>query len=305
MASQARVVGPRSSVASRLFEIANYAFLALLGAVTLGPFVYLIIGSVTEANYYRAVGVSLSPAHWNLNSYEVLLGSASRIYQSLKVTAFITVVGTFLSLAVTACLAYGLSKREVPGRNLIVVAILFTMLFSGGLVPFYVVVKSFGLINSLWSLILPVLVNAWYLLIMMKFYEALPAEIEDAARIDGCSELGLFWRIALPLSKPVLATMGLFYAVGYWNEWFWATVFLSDAQLYPLQLVLRGILSQVVPVVDPQASVDQAASAAQAMPPVEVLRMAAIMVTVLPIALVYPFLQRYFAKGVLLGAIKG
>src|SRR5438309_1661839 len=209
MASQARVVDPKSNVTSRLFEIANYVFLGLLGVVTLGPFAYLVIGSLTEANYYRAVGVSISPVHWNLNSYEVLLGSASRIYQSLKVTAFITAVGTFLSLAVTACLAYGLSKRAVPGRNLIVVAILFTMLFSGGLVPFYVVVKTFGLINSVWSLILPVLVNAWYLLIMMKFYEALPAEIEDAARIDGCSELGRFWRIALPLSKPVLATMGL------------------------------------------------------------------------------------------------
>ena len=305
MASQVRVVRPTTNVASRLFEIANYGFLVLLGVLTLGPFLYLILGSLTEANYYRAVGVSLTPDHWNLNSYEVLLGSASRIYQSLKVTVFITTVGTFLSLGVTAGLAYGLSKHEVPGRNLIVILILFTMLFSGGLVPFYVVVKSLGLINSVWSLILPVLVNAWYLMIMMKFYEALPAEIEDAARIDGCSELGLFWRIALPLSKPVLATMGLFYAVGFWNEWFWATVFISDAPLYPLQLVLRGILSQVVPVVDPQASVDQALSAGQVMPPVEVLRMAAIMVTVLPIALVYPFLQRYFAKGVLLGAIKG
>ena len=305
MASQARVVRPTTSVPSRLFEIGNYCFLVLLGMLTLGPFLYLVLGSLTEANYYRAVGVSVTPDHWNLNSYVVLLGSASRIYQSLKVTFFITAVGTFLSLAVTAGLAYGLSKHEVPGRNLIVILILFTMLFSGGLVPFYVVVKSLGLINTVWSLILPVLVNAWYLMIMMKFYEALPAEIEDAARIDGCSELGLFWRIALPLSKPVLATMGLFYAVGFWNEWFWATVFISDAPLYPLQLVLRGILSQVVPVVDPQASVDQAVSAAQVMPPVEVLRMAAIMVTVLPIALVYPFLQRYFAKGVLLGAIKG
>ncbi len=205
MASSARGVRPQTSLASRAFDAANYLLLALLAVLTLGPFVYLTIGSLTEANQYRAVGVTLNPAHWSLNSYIVLLGASSRIYQSLKVTLFITVVGTLLSLIVTSGLAYGLSKKDVPGRNFFIIAILFTMLFSGGLVPFYLIVKSLALINSVWSLILPVLVNAWYMLIIMKFYEMLPAEVEDAARIDGCSELSLFWRIALPLSKPVLS----------------------------------------------------------------------------------------------------
>jgi putative aldouronate transport system permease protein len=139
----------------------------------------------------------------------------------------------------------------------------------------------------------------------MKFFQSLPADLEDAARIDGCSELAIFWRIILPLSKPVLATIGLFYAVAYWNEWFWATIFITKAELMPLQLVLRGILSQLLQVFDPQAQIDQAQQAAQVMPPVEVLRMAAIIVTILPIALVYPFLQKYFVKGVMIGAIKG
>lgn len=295
----------RSSTASRLFDLANFIFLALLGLATLGPFIFLIAGSLTDATTYRLSGVSFLPTQWTLDSYRILLGAASRIYQAIKVTGFITIVGTFLSLAVTSALAYGLSKKQIPGRNLLVALIFFTFLFSGGMVPFYLVVKWGGMIDTLWSLIIPFLVNPWYLFIMMKFFESLPSELEDAGRIDGCTEVGIFWRIVLPLSKPVLATIGLFYAVGRWNEWFWATIFLTNDRLLPLQLVLRGILSQMLQVTDPNAAVEAAKMQATTMPPVEVLRMAAIIVTVLPIALVYPFLQRYFVKGVMIGAIKG
>jgi putative aldouronate transport system permease protein len=273
--------------------------------VTVGPFIYLIFGSLTESNYFRAVGVSVSPDHWTLDSYLLLLGGGSRIYQAIRITLFITVVGTALSLIVTAGLSYGLSKNDIPGHNGLLLFVFFTMLFGGGMVPFYLVVNWLGLVNTPWSLILPMTVNAWNMFIMMKFFQSLPADLEDAARIDGCSELAIFWRIILPLSKPVLATIGLFYAVAYWNEWFWATIFITKAELMPLQLVLRGILSQLLQVFDPQAQIDQAQQAAQVMPPVEVLRMAAIIVTILPIALVYPFLQKYFVKGVMIGAIKG
>jgi putative aldouronate transport system permease protein len=295
----------RTSLGSRIFDTFNYALLALLGLLTVGPFLYLVIGSLTDATTYRLSGVSLSPASWTFDSYRVLLGGASRVYQALRVTIFITVVGTILSLTTTAALAYGLSKKQVPGRNLLVFLVFFTILFNGGLVPFYLVVKWGGMIDTLWSLIVPFMISAWYLLIMMKFFEALPSELEDAGRIDGCSELGIFWRIVLPLSKPVLATIGLFYAVERWNEWFWATIFLTDDSLLPLQLVLRGVLSQMLHITDPNAAVDAAKMAVSEMPPVEVLRMAAIVVTVLPIALVYPFLQKYFVKGVMIGAIKG
>ena len=295
----------RESFASQLFDVVNYVLLGLLGIVTVGPFLYLIFGSLTEANYYRAVGVSINPAHWSLSSYTILLGGASRIYVALQNTLFITIVGTALSLTVTSGIAYGLSKKELPARNVLVFFVFFTMLFGGGMVPYYLVTKAVGLINSLWSLMIPMMVSAWYMFIMMKFFEALPSELEDAARIDGCSELGIFWRIVMPLSKPVLATMGLFYAVDRWNEWFWATIFITKSELLPLQLVLRGILSQMLQVMDPDAAVQQAQMASTAMPPVEVLRMAAIIVTVLPITLVYPFLQRYFVKGVMIGAIKG
>jgi putative aldouronate transport system permease protein len=149
------------------------------------------------------------------------------------------------------------------------------------------------------------MVNAWYMFIMVQFFRSLPKELEDAARIDGCSELTIFARIVLPLSMPVMATVGLFYAVGYWNQWFWATIFLTKDKLLPLQLVLRDILSQMLHITDPEAAVEQAKMLAGEMPPVEVLRMGAIIVTVLPITLVYPFLQRYFVKGVMIGAVKG
>ncbi|RIK33588.1 MAG: ABC transporter permease [Chloroflexi bacterium] len=295
----------RSSWGSRLFDVANYTLLALLGLITLGPFLYLVFGSLTDATTYRLSGVTLWPGNWTLDSYRILLGGASRVYQAIRVTLFITVVGTVLSLATTAALAYGLAKKKAPGRNLFVFLVFFTILFSGGIVPFYLVVKWGGMIDTLWSLIIPFMISAWYLLIMMKFFEALPGELEDAGRIDGCSELGIFWRIVLPLSKPVLATIGLFYAVERWNEWFWATIFLTDDSLLPLQLVLRGILSQMLHITDPNAAVEASKMLVTEMPPVEVLRMAAIVVTVLPIALVYPFLQKYFVKGVMIGAIKG
>jgi putative aldouronate transport system permease protein len=182
----------KQSKASRAFDVGNYVLLALLGLVTIGPFVYLVLASLTESNYYRAVGVSVSPQHWSLDSYQVLLGGASRIYQALRITLFITVVGTALSLLTTAGLAYGLSQHGVPGRGLLLFYVFFTMLFGGGMVPFYVVVDWLGLVNTVWALIIPMMVNPWNMLIMMKFFEAIPADLQDAARIDGCSELAIF-----------------------------------------------------------------------------------------------------------------
>jgi putative aldouronate transport system permease protein len=276
----------------------------VLGIVTLLPFLYIVAGSLTTPLYYRLVGVSFDPANWTLDSYRVLLGTGSRLIESFKVTGFVTVVGTFLSLSTTTALAYGISKKDLPGHNFFVWFLFFQMLFGGGLIPFYLVVKSLGLINTVWAMIIPGAVSAWYVFIMVRFFEALPPDLEDAARMDGCSELGIFWHILLPLSKPVLATIGLFYAVGLWNQWFWATVFITDPSLKPLQLVLRDMLSQLVPIADTATAIEMAKEAHE-MPPVEVLRMAAINITVLPIVLVYPFIQKYFVKGVMIGAIKG
>ena len=265
---------------------------------------YLVLGSLTAPIYYRTVGVAWNPANWSLDAYRILLGTGSRILQSLKVTTFITVAGTAFGLLVTSALAYGMSKKDLPGHGFFTFYIFFTMLFGGGLIPFYLVVKWLGWVNQVWSLIIPGGVSAWYMFIMVRFFDALPPDLEDAARIDGCSEIGIFWRIVLPLSTPVMATIGLFYAVAHWNQWFWATVFITKQDIMPLQLILRNILSQLMPVTDTQAAMEMA-QAAQEMPSVDVLRMASIVVSIVPIAIVYPFLQGYFVKGMMIGAIKG
>ncbi|NLE46425.1 MAG: carbohydrate ABC transporter permease [Chloroflexi bacterium] len=305
---RAASLGPRgrSSWASRLFDTANHAALVLLGVVTIGPFLYILAGSLTEARWYQRAGVTFNPMHWSLASYRILLGSASIIYDAMRVTIFITLVGTFLSLLCSALMAYGLADRELPGRKVLVFLVFFTMMFGGGMVPFYLVVRGVGLINSPFALIIPMLVGAWYVFMMIKFFDSLPDGILDAARIDGCGEMGIFVRIALPLSKPILATIGLFYAVGYWNEWFWAQIFLSDRQLYPLQMVLYSILNQMMLVTDPSRAVEEMKQQMDTIMPAQVvLRMATIMITVTPIAAVYPFLQKHFVKGVMIGAIKG
>lgn len=292
-------------IVSLTFDALNYVLLALLGIVTLGPFIYVVLASLTQTDYYRAVGVSLLPAHWTLNAYGILLGGDSRVYQSLKITVFETALGTFLSLMICAGLAYGLAKKDLPGRNILIFFVFFTLLFGGGFVPFFLVVQALGMVNTVWSLIVPAVVNVWYMFIMMKFFEALPRDLEDAARIDGSSEVGIFWRIILPLSKPVMAAIGLFFAVDYWNQWFWATVFLTNDQLFPLQLMLRGILDQTLEVTNPETLAEMARSQQNQLPPTEILQMAAIVVTILPIVLVYPFLQKYFVQGILIGSIKG
>jgi ABC-type glycerol-3-phosphate transport system permease component len=293
----------RESAASRAFDTANIVLLVLFCLLTLGPFLYLVLGSLTEPTYYRQFGVALHPGQWTLNAYTLLLSGSSRLLRSMAVTMIITVAGTALALTVTASLAYVLSCRNLPGRRAMILFIFFTMLFSGGLIPFYLVVQGLGMLDTLWALFIPFLCDAWYVLIMIKFFETIPQELLDSARIDGCSEIGIFARIVLPLSLPVLATIGLFFAVFYWNQWFWPAIFIREADLLPLQNVLRGVLSQLMPVVNPNAAMEQA-RAAQATP-ADVLRMASIIITVLPIAVIYPFLQRYFVKGVMVGAIKG
>lgn len=294
----------RESFGSRLFDLLNVSAMLVLVFATLAPFLYILLGSLTEADYYRTEGVSLDPAHWSFTSYQVLLSAASRLVPAFKVTLLTTVIGTVLGLLVTSSLAFVVSRTELPGHNLLVWMLFFTMIFNGGMVPFYLMVNGLKLTNTIWSMIIPFLSDAWFVFILVKFFESLPQDLFDAARIDGCSEIGLYFRIVLPLSKPVLATIGLFFAVYFWNQWFWPMVFIQNSELHPLQLVLRSILASMMPVINPNAAMQQAQMTAD-MPPVEVMRMAAIIVTIIPIAIVYPFLQRYFVKGVMIGAVKG
>ena len=294
----------RDSFWSRVFDGFNIVLMLVVVFATLAPFLYIFFGSLTEADYYRLHGVSLSPQHWSLVSYEILFSASSRLLPAFRVTFISTVIGTTLGLFVTSSLAFVVSRRELPGHKALIMMLFVTMIFNGGMVPFYLIVDGLKLTNTIWSMIIPFLSDAWFVFILVKFFEALPQELLDAARIDGCSEIDLYFRIVLPLSKPVLATIGLFFAVYFWNQWFWPMVFIQDSEILPLQVILRSILSSLLPVTNPNAAMQQARMASE-MPPVEVMRMAAIMVTIVPIAIVYPFLQRYFVKGVMIGAVKG
>ena len=218
----------------------------------------------------------------------------------MLVSLFVTFGGTALSLISTALLAYGLSRLGSFGHRPLLMIVLFALLFTPGIIPSYLVVKSLGLIDSYWSLALPVMINAFNVIILRAFFMELPEEIIDSARIDGAGDLAILWRIVLPLSKGVLAVIALFYGVGYWNAFFAALLYLNDFSMWPLQLVLRTYV-----VNQTQLGVDQLGVSGEALPPQESLQMAILVLSIIPILLVYPFVQRHFTKGVLIGAVKG
>ena len=284
--------------AEKLFDVGVWLVLILTCFAVVVPLWYLVVISVTPSDVWSQTGGSffISPAKITFEAYEQLL-SSWRLPKAFLVSVYITVFGTFLNLVATTTMAYPLAKKRFRWRTPLLLFVLFTILFSGGLIPRYLVVKDLGLINTYWALMLPNLISVFNLLVMKSFFQNIPDEVEDAARIDGASDWQVFWRIVLPLSKPILATVGLFYAVGHWNSFFDAILFISNTEMQPLQVVLRqilsaGSLSDYVP-----------AGAERAVQP-ESLRMAAVVLTTIPILLVYPFLQRHFTSGVLLGSVK-
>ncbi|MBW7454147.1 carbohydrate ABC transporter permease [Paenibacillus sepulcri] len=292
----------KRSIGDRLFDSANILVLAVISIIMLFPLYYVFAVSFTDpAEYIRKQGYVLFPEKWTLDSYQYLL-STSSFQNATLVSGFLAVVGTALSLVVTAALAYGLSRKRLQGRRVILLMILITLLFSPGIIPPYLLVRDLGLINSIWSLILPVLTSGWYVILMKSFFDSIPVELEESAVIDGSTDIGVFFRIVLPLSLPALAAFGLFYAVAYWNTFFNAILYINDYTKWPLQLVLRNML------IDSSTQAG-GASAAEMMAeqniPTETLKMAAVVIATIPIMCVYPFLQKHFAKGVMLGSVKG
>lgn len=283
--------------AGRVFDIFNYLFLLLLGLVTFLPFVYVVAGSFATEAELASRPFFLIPKEITLNAYNYIFSTTTFI-RSIGTSVLITVLGTIVSLALTLTMAYPLSRRSLMGRNIFLNLIVFTMIFSGGMIPTYVVVKNLDLLNSIWALILPVAINPFNLIIVKSFFENLPEELEEAAKIDGCSDMGVFWRIVLPLSKPVIATFTLFYAVAYWNDFFNALLYITDSAKWPIQLLLQQIM--MVANVD-FGSVDSMLVD----PPEESLKLAVVVVATIPILVFYPFLQKHFAKGIMLGSVKG
>jgi len=288
------------SVGEKIFDVFNYLLLAFFALITVLPFIYIIAGSFATEVELIERKFFLFPRDPSISAYQYIF-STNTLFRSIGNSVYITVVGTLTNLAFTLSMAYALSRRDLIGRRFVMNLVIFSMLFSGGMIPSYLVVKNLGLLNSYAAVILPGAISAFNLIVIRNFFQNLPPGLEESARIDGCSDLGVLWRIVLPLSKPILATFSLFYAVGHWNNFFSALLYLDDHRKWPLQVMLREIvmLSQIsvgdLRNLDPEF----------VEPPAQSIKLAVIVVGTVPILIVYPFLQKHFAKGALLGSIKG
>jgi ABC-type sugar transport system, permease component len=279
----------------RLYMVVVYAALTLAALSVIFPLLYVVAVSLTPySEVLKNGGFTIVPSKISFDTYATFLDDG-KIPRAYVITIFITVVGTFVNLGVTTLMAYPLSKKNMPFRNVLLLLIIFTMLFGGGIIPTYLIVKATGLIDTVWAMIIPGSVGTFYLLIMKTFFENMPESLDEAAKIDGASEIRILGQIVLPLSMPIMATVGLFYSVGHWNEFFQAIIYISDNSLHPLQVILRGMLNQSnLPELDFERVV-----------PTESLQMAAVVLSTLPIVVVYPFIQKYFTQGAMLGSIKG
>ena len=285
--------------ASRLFDRFNVLFMILVVLATFYPLWYVAAISFSDGNAVLRGEVNLWPVDFTLESYRLVFRDPLTV-RSLLNSVFYTTLGTAINLFVTALCAYVLARPRFSGRKFFTWVVTITMFFSGGLIPLYLVVLKLGLQNTMWSFLLCDAMNVWWMFILRTQFQAIHPEIYDAALTDGASEFQTFARVVLPLAKPVLATLLLFYAVGHWNSWFYPLMFLDDAAKYPIQLILRKVvlLGRFDETHEMDASVDYAVVE-------RTLKYATIMVAVVPILGVYPFVQRYFTKGVRVGAIKG
>ena len=279
------------------FDIVNLIILTVLMIIVLVPFYLTVVQSFMTQQEYIMNSNTLWPKEPTLGNYrDIFVGST--MLRSFGNSVFYTVFGVIFSMFLTTTLAYGLSKKDYPGRALFQNMVIFTMYFGGGLIPFFLLVKQLGLMNTRWAIVIPSALSVFNMIILRNFFEHLPPDLEEAATLDGAGPLRIFWQIDLPLVKPAMATLVLFYAVGRWNEWFNASLFLGNAKYWPMQLELRQILwssSSIAENIPPEAGRPAFS---------EGLKAAAVMLTMLPIMMVYPFLQRYFVKGVMIGAIK-
>ncbi|QDP97564.1 carbohydrate ABC transporter permease [Microlunatus elymi] len=288
----------RRSVSGTIFDSLNYLILIGLALITVLPFLYVIAGSFAGEAEITSRPFFIWPHKFVMSSYNYIF-STNAFLRSLIVTIGVTVVGTAVQVAMTFLMAYPLSRRELPGRNLILNLIIFTMVFGGGMIPTFLIVKALGLLDNYAALFLPAAINAFYLVIAKNFFQELPEELQEAARIDGCTELGVFTRIVLPLSKPILATFALFYAVGIWNDFMSPLLYISSPSKWTLQMFVRQVtVSADVANVTGQVDPDW-------VPPAQGIKFATVVIATVPILLFYPFLQKHFAKGVLIGSVKG
>ncbi|GGD56838.1 carbohydrate ABC transporter permease [Paenibacillus nasutitermitis] len=281
----------------RIFQLFNVIFLGLVGSVSIIPIVNVWAQSFSGANAILNGKVLLWPVNFTLINYDYVLHNET-IWRAFAISIFLASVGTMINLVMTSSLAYPLSRPEYRGSRVILLFIMFTMIFSAPLVPVYLWIKQLQLLDTLWVLIIPGAISAFNFFVMRSFFQSIPSELIDSGRMDGCGEARILWGIVLPLTKPVMATIGLFYAVNHWNNYTSAVYFINDRKLYPLQVKVQEIISNASMVMQEGVSID----ISQMTP--EGIKMAVVLVSALPMIIVYPFLQRYFVKGLLIGSIK-
>lgn len=291
----------KKSPGERVFEIIVYAIATLFCLFCLFPFAIILGSSFETESNFATYGFPIIPRNFTLDAYQVVLGD-DQIFTAYGVTIFTTIIGTIVSMLLTITMAYPLSLKKVKFRNAITFFAYFTMLFNGGLVPTYLLIsKTLDMKNNIWVLILPVAFNAWNMFLMRNFFAGIPVELSESAYMDGANDFQILWKVILPVSKPGLATISLFYALGYWNQWYNAMLYIEDHRLYPLQYLLMSMLRS--------AEAMRQMATTSGIPlgaiPTNSLRMATTVVAIGPIILLYPFAQKYFTSGLTVGAIKG
>jgi putative aldouronate transport system permease protein len=290
--------GVQDSLGYRVFQVVNGIILTGVVVVTLLPFANVISRSFSSERYIDAGKVTLWPRGFNITTYRRVL-TDHLFWRNYENTVLYTVSATAVALALTTCYAYVLSKKQLKGRSVLIAIPLITMFFTGGLIPNYVLVNSLGLRNTIGAIILPNAINVFYLLVMKAFFESLPVELEEAAAVDGANTYRTLWSVVLPLSKAVLATMLLFYAVLFWNSWFTAFLYMDKQEYFPATVYLRNM------VVGATTGSDNSSTSDFSLQVGANIRAVTVVLTAAPIMLVYPFIQRYFVSGVMLGAVKG
>ncbi|HLR97875.1 MAG TPA: carbohydrate ABC transporter permease [Jiangellaceae bacterium] len=284
----------KRSGGDRTFDTVILILLLAVGLFALVPLLIVVSASFTPYSEVLANGgYVLIPRKFTLEGY-IAIWTQTRIPRAMLISTFVTVVGTALNMVLSTGLAWALSRKEMPGRTVILLALVFTTVFNAGIIPTYLIVKATGLLNSVWAMIIPGAVSVFNVFIMKTFFEGLPGELIESARLDGAGEFRLLARIVFPLAVPVLLTIGLFYAVNNWNTFFAAIFYVRDTALQPLQVVLRDLLTTSI----------EAESSPDSVTPTVTLRMAAVVITALPMIVVYPFIQKHFQKGVLIGSVK-
>lgn len=273
----------------------------IIAVIMILPFYNVVIRSVATPAAIAKQTFYLIPTSFDLASFEAIFNGGNLI-GAFMVSVIVTVGGTFLSMLITTCGAYALSKKTLPGRKFFMMGILFTMFFNGGLIPYYLNVKSLGLVNNLLVMMIPIAVNTFYLIIMINYFKGVPQSLEESAKIDGASQIRTLFNIILPISLPTMSAITLFYAVNRWNEWWNALLFISDKEKYPMQLYLREMLIDATRMTT-NSTAESMMSNMQKVTP-DGLKMATVIVTMIPIMILYPYLQKHFTAGVMVGSVK-